>query len=218
MSWNKLAPIAKTTGRPMASASVVVNKDGVPKISLILSASLKEEFGDPERCDVSAGDGENAGALLLEFSRDGAFELRNFVHGGARLFMPVPEGMSDAPANNAPCTLAEKVPVSQEIGAPTPAVVIRLPMAAWTEDRKVRVVVRSDPVPPPAGPTAATVGNGAVLDVVEYLKTKGVTVARLAGERFMLSGETVTIGGVLNVVNKHREAAGLTPLSRVQVR
>ena len=45
MSWNKLAPIARSSGRPMASATVEVNKTGEAKIAVILSGSLKDEFG-----------------------------------------------------------------------------------------------------------------------------------------------------------------------------
>ncbi|HEX7887566.1 MAG TPA: hypothetical protein VF474_16450 [Phenylobacterium sp.] len=116
MSWNKLAPIAKTTGRPMASASVFIKKDGVPRISLILSSSLKDEFGAPTRADVHAGSGEHEGALLVEFHEGGAFEIGNFVSGGARIFLPVPEGLPDKPATNAPCTLGETVFMAEVLG------------------------------------------------------------------------------------------------------
>lgn len=80
-----------------------------PRIALILAASLKDEFGDPKRADVSAGSGENLGQLLIEFTPDGAFEIGNFVHGGCRIYVPVPEGVPDDFAVNARCVLGEKV-------------------------------------------------------------------------------------------------------------
>lgn len=213
MSWNKLAPIVKTTGRPMASASIVVNKDGVPKISLILSASLKEEFGDPERCDISAGAGEHEGSLLVEFGPQGGFELKNFVHGGARVFAPVPDWCPDKPAINQPCTLGEKHPPPPgSVFDPEnlPSVVVNLPVEAWRASIADRI--RAPAAPPPQPPPGAK-----RLDMVEYLSGKGFTVSRLGNERFLLSGENVTQGAVLKAVNDSRELAGLTPLARSQV-
>jgi len=212
MSWTKLAPILKTTGRPMASASIVVNKDGVPKIALILSASLKDEFGDPAKADVSAGTGDDEGKLLVEFSKDGAFDVRNFVHGGCRIFVPVPEGLPDKPTPACACSLGEKAKAS---------VVVCLPVEAWRREIAGRL---AQPRPGPEAPSAAPPQgppkprlNGEIVDVVDYLGKKGVKVSRLAGGRFMLFGETVTIGRVLNEVNKHRDEAGLTPLAHSQV-
>lgn len=225
MSWSKLAPIMKTGGRPMASASVVVNKAQEAKISLILSSSLVDEFIGPARADVSAGEGEDHGSLLLEFHPQGAFEVRGFVAGGGRLFLPLFEGIPGAAVNNAPCTLGDKVLPSEvvcateaEFRASGGSVVIKLPLAAWTQDRAdrrtpARPAATTDRPPPPP-----KVGNGEPLDVVAYLKGKGVRIERLAGDRFQLDGATVTMGAVLNAVNKQRDDAGLLPLSRVEVR
>ncbi|HEY3694092.1 hypothetical protein [Phenylobacterium sp.] len=224
MSWTKLAPIAKTTGRPMASATIVVLKDGVPKISLILSASLKDEFGDPTRADVLAGEGEYADCVRLEFRPDGDFDVRGFVHGGARIFLPVPDGLPRRACANAPCAVVEKQVRNHDvlIAAGQPAefdsVVLRLPVEDWT-----RVAPPANrgtaPAPPPPAPTGPPkVGNGAPLDVAEYLTGKGVKCARLAGERFQLNGEVVQFGAVLKAVNDHRAGAGLDPLARTQVR
>lgn len=221
MTWTKLAPIAKTSGRPMASASVVVNKDQVAKISLILSASLKDDFEAHSRCDVLAGGGEHADCLMLEFRPEGAFELRNFVHGGARIMLPVPDGWPARAAANAPCAIVSKRGgVDDQAPLPcgeVPHVALRMPIAEWT-----RVAPAANPPPraATAGPTEAApkVGNGELVDVVEYLAKKGVKVARLAGERFMMAGQTVTMGAVLKAVNEARDEAGLTPLARSQVR
>lgn len=222
MSWNKLAPIAKTTGRPMASASIVVNKDGVPKISLILSASLKDEFGDPAKADISAGEGEHLGSLLIEFTPKGAFEVKRFVSGGARVFVPVPEGIPDKPVANAPCTLGEKVRHAENArlpaDAPPESVVIKLPVEAWAADLSGRAAPR-----PPSGgsavqPPPQAVGNGRQVDMVEYLSSKGVKISRLAENRFSVAGETLQFSAVLKMVNDKRKAADLDPLSAMQVR
>lgn len=230
MSWTKLAPIAKTTGRPMASASIVVNKDGVPKIHLILSASLKDEFGDPKRADVSAGDGANEGKLLIEFISNGAFEVGNFVHGGGRITLPVPAGMPDKPAANAPCTVTDKVvAASGQVVADdfVPSLVVTLPTPVWRRDIAERIkppVGGSSVMPPrPRGPSAPPPPEpepaaGSVVDVVEYLGRKGLKVSRLAGGRFMLSGQTVMLAEVLGQVNKIRAEAGLPALTSAQVK
>lgn len=228
MSWNKLAPIAKTTGRPMASASIVHHKTLPPRIALILAASLKDEFGAPTKADVSAGTGDDLGSLLIEFSDTGAFDIGNFVHGGSRIYLPVPEGVPDAVTINAPCRLGAKVLPSANNkpttpGEPSdaaPSIIIHLPLQSWAEDVAARSRVASRPAatPPPATPEHPKVGNGEPLDVVAYLTGKGRKVSRLADNRFALDGETVLIGEVLGQVNACRKAAGLDPLSRQQVR
>jgi len=208
MSWTKLAPIVKTTGRPMASASIVVNKDGVPKVSLILSASLKDEFGAPTKADVSAGEGENEGALLLEFTPKGAFDLKNFVHGGARVFVPISAGVPDKPAKNEPCTLGERTKSS---------VVVILPVAAWKRGIAERLAPPARTPPPIQSAATPAKPNGGPLDMVEYLKGKGVKIERLAGGRFQMNGETIGAGTVLRIVNDHRKQADLDPLALSQV-
>lgn len=209
MSWTKLTPIVKTTGRAMASASIVVNKDGIPKVSLILSATLTEEFGTPTKADVSAGEGDNLGAVLLEFHKGGAFDVKRFVHGGSRIFLPVPEGLPDKPAANVACTLGERSAPSKSDGG---NIVIRLPTDAWAQAIASRLspARAHQPEPPPKA-------NGGALDMVEYLKGKGVKIERLAGGRFQMNGETIGTGTVLRIVNDHRKQADLDPLALVQV-
>lgn len=208
MSWNKLAPIVATTGRPMTSASIVVNKDGVPKVSLVFSASIHEEYGERTRVDISAGGGEHKGSLLIEFTPAGDFEIKLFGKGGGRVFVPIGEGVPGKPASNQPCVLGERTADS---------LVVKLPVAEW--DREINARVRTDRATPARPPSAAApkVGNGKALDVVDYLTGKGVRIARLAGNRFQLNGETVLIGQVLKAVNDHRRAADLDPLAATQV-
>lgn len=211
MSWSKLAPIAKTTGRPMASASIVVNKDGTAKVVVILSATIFEEFGERPRADVSAGEGEHEGALLVEFAAKGAFEVKRFAKGGGRLFVPIGPGVPDKPAANEPCVLGEKTKDS---------LVLTLPVATWERDIAARLAASQRRSPQIEESVQARAGTTAPkgLDMVEYLKGKGVKVERLAGERFQLNGETVGAGSVLRVVNEHRKGADLDPLSLAQVR
>lgn len=218
MSWSKLAPIAKTTGRPMASASIQVNKDQIPKVALILSASLKDEFGDPKRCDISAGEGEHEGALLIEFAADGAFEIKNFVHGGARIFLPIPPGCPDKPATNAGCTIGEKVlPGLGKNPRNQGNLVINLPVGEWAREIAQRhrpglaaAAVPAAP-PPPAG--VAKGGDAKRFDMVEYLSGKGVKISRLAENRYSVGGDTLVFGQVLKMVNDRRKAADLDPIS-----
>lgn len=205
MSWTKLSPILKSTGKPMASASIVVNKDGVPKVQLILAASLRDEF-DEDKADVSAGSGDLLGSLLIEFKPDGAFEVRNFVSGGGRIFLPIPEGIAAQAEPNHPCTMGEKTKES---------VVIRLPLEAWAKASAPPAAPKLrdplDPPPPPVAPGTSRV------DLVEYLRNRGVKISRLAEGRFSVDGETVTVGAVLKLVNKKRAAADLDPLTHSQV-
>jgi hypothetical protein len=150
MSWTKLAPIVKSTGRPMASASITVNKDKTAKLSLILSASLKDEFGDVDHCDVSAGTGENVGKLLVEMHAGGAFEVKNFVHGGGRIFIPVPGGCPDRATASESCVISDKVvtPGDVEVGQERdhPQFVVTLPIEAWGRQLQERA-----PKPPSGG-------------------------------------------------------------------
>lgn len=229
MSWTKLAPIVKTSGRPMASASIVVNKDQVPKIHLILAATLKDEFGDPKRADVSVGEGENAGSILVEFLDTGAFDVRGFVHGGARIVLPVPDGLPDKPASNAPCVVGAKTRhtglVCGSDPSPVDSVVLRLPVEAWRRDIAEGIRPPSGGsaiIPPPAAKPSTPVVKPApaddLVDVVEYLGRKGLKVSRLAGGRFMLGGQTVLMPAVLAEVNKHRAEARLPALTSLQVK
>lgn len=207
MSWTKLAPIAKSTGRPMASAAIVVNKDGVPKISLVLADSLHSEFGRRTKVDIAAGDAgsPHEGQLLVEFAKAGAFDIKLFGKGGGRVFVPAPEWLPAHPAANLPCTLGERTADS---------VVVKLPLDEWRRTIAARapkaIAVGAGGADQPGGPTKA--GNGQPVDAVEYLAGKGVKISRLASSRFAVDGETKTMGEVLNLVNRHRKAADLDPL------
>ncbi len=207
MGWNKLAPIARSSGRPMASASIVVSKAGEAKLVLILSASIYDEYGSPQVADVSAGEGEDAGSLLIEFTEAGAFKLTNFAKGGARLFLPVPEGAPAAARTNMPAPLGARTDAS---------LVVVLPLDDWS--RAAAIPRGGSSVKPPPDRNAATVplaepvGNGKPLDMVEYLATKGVKISRLAAGRFSIAGETVGQAVVLKMVNDRRKAGDLDPL------
>ena len=73
-------------------------------------------------------------------------------------------------------------------------------------------------VPPVIKAPGKAPEDDGLVDVVEYLGRKGLKVARLAGGRFMLSGETVMMAELLGQVNRHRAEAGLTALSSTQVK
>lgn len=210
MSWNKLAPIAKSTGRPMVSASIVVAKSGDAKIHIVLSSSIHDEFGKRLKVDVSAGEGVDTGSLLIEFDPAGAFEVKLFTKGGGRLFVPVPEGVPRGAGSNQACILGARS---------NDSLVIKLPVETWSREISARRPAAAasgggqdlTPAPKPAL-------NGQVLDMVEYLSGKGVKISRLAEGRFALEGETVTAGAVLKMVNDRRTKAGLDPLPAAKVR
>lgn len=207
MSWNKLAPIAKSTGRPMTSASIVVNKDGTPKISLVIAGSLHDEYGERTKLDIMAGEGEHAGALLLEFNEAGAFDIKGFGKGGGRVFLPIPAGLPTKPTTNTACRLGERT---------ADTLVVHLPVAQWD----VEIAARSHrPIPAAPAPVVPKRPGApeTTLDVVAYLAGKGVKCDRLAGNRFQLRGEVVALGQVLKVVNEHRKSSDLDPLSLLQV-
>lgn len=218
MSWSKLAPIAKSTGRPMASAAIVSNKSSGLKISVIFSASLLSEFGDRAQCDVSAGGGEHEGSLLIEFVEDGPFKISLFGKGGGRLFVPLTPAMAQQAAGqtwtNQPCRLGDRTADS---------LVLHLPVAGWFGGPRGAAPKSPAPVPAPAPADAARRPEPEEveddrLDVVAYLKAKGLSVQRLAAGRFMLSGQTTTLSGMLKQVNQIRDNAGLDPLPLAKVR
>lgn len=211
MSWTPIAPIKKSTGRPMASANVQVLKSGAAVIRLCLSGTLFDEIGAFEVTQVQEGDGDDLGCVRLDGLTAGIpeawlFKFARIPHGGRRLLLPWPRDPAIArPRSTEPCQVLE-----QGQGF----VVLRLPFTAWHE--------QAAPPPkaaaPAAGkpPPASRLPEGQV-DPVVYLSQKGHGVERWTGGRFKVDGELKTVQQVLHLVNLHRGKADLPALTAEQL-
>lgn len=198
MPWTPLAPLPKG-GKAMCSATITQNKAGL-KLVLFLADTLAEQLGDPDCAAVEAGDGEHAGMLRLTFPTNGPFGVKGFLRGGLRISLPVFEALPQRPRTNAPCSV---------ISSSKDEIVLGLPLETWQVEPDG---LRPSPAPP-ASPAAHKPPGGTKLDVVEYLKSKGEKVERLAGGRFQRDGEVVGLSALLLVVNSYRRRADLDPLA-----
>lgn len=69
----------------------------------------------------------------------------------------------------------------------------------------------------PQGGVTLTPSPTNPLNAAGYLRGQGHKVDVLAGNRLQVDGDALTPGGVLNLINKHRDSAGLMPLARAEI-
>lgn len=83
MAWNNIEPYVRATGAPVR-VGVVKIKTGNARACVSIGRGLFNDLGKPGRCNVFAGDGDEAGQVMLQFDEDGVHEItRNQKGGGA---------------------------------------------------------------------------------------------------------------------------------------
>lgn len=205
--WEDVAPSVKTT--PWVQAAVYVNKDGIPRIRLFLSEVMLNASGRPKAAKVQTGMHEGKPALRIVWDPKGPFVLKDMGRGGSRI-------------SNIPCK--EPLPQSDRISESCEMVskdakeaILFVPIGPWElQKSKPFIAPRPAPIPTAIAPAArapqSAPGKSHPLDAVAYLKTKGKSVARMAGDWYQLDGVRVPKLTVLSEVNRFRKAADLPAL------
>lgn len=204
MSWGApLPPFVKIV--PRMRASISVTKAGT-KIHLTASDTFYREMGEPVQVNVLPGVGENAGKVMIVPAEDGALSFVPFDRGGARVMIPVIEGV---PADY------EFEAIACEVGPVDPAnhsVVVTLPVQAWREG-VASVEVPATPAPPPAARSEPS----KPFDIETYLRKKGHTVTRMSSTLFLIDGKRTGLPQTIFQANVHRKAANLPEISEADV-
>jgi hypothetical protein len=86
MAWNSVAPHVKAQGAQLKLGVFQVGKGGA-RLTLTLGAALLKELGSPKRATVFAGDGDEAGQMLVQFDTDGEHALSELTKGGGQDFV-----------------------------------------------------------------------------------------------------------------------------------
>ena len=227
MSWTLLKPLPNSTGRPMSSAQVRVNKDGAAKLHLFLSQSLYSDFGEPTKVSVMTGSDETAGQIRLEPDPTGLFEFKRFLHGGGRLAIPVCASAPEIPTNAHPCKIIAAAPTE---------LILALPIEDFAAEIAERTRTPKPPPPPAAppsppiratAPTAPRVDarisaeeaglDGKRVHAASYLRSKGLKVDVLAEGRLQINGEVQDRAKVVQRVNALRAKADLPAVLAIDV-
>lgn len=212
MSWEALKPVARTSGRSMVTARLTALKGDRVTLALFLSDFIVQAMGECPAVLVDIGAGEEAGRMRLRFAGDGDFAVKRSAKAW-RVTLPG-EAFGSRSSETLACTVVDQDAVTRTL-------VIQLPVDDWART----------PAPPPvkAGPSAVDGGGrtqgGATLtpspsnplNAAEYLRAKGHKVDVLAGNRLQVDGDPLAPGAVLSLINKHRDKAGLMPLSRAEI-
>lgn len=206
MSWGApLPPFVKIV--PRMRASISVTKAGT-KIHLVASDTFYREMGGPVLVNVLPGVGENLGKVMIVPAEDGALSFVPFERDGARVMIPVIEGV---PADY------EFEPIACEVGPVDPtnhSVVVTLPVQAWREG----VASVQEPETPPDPPAPAkSVANGKPFDIETYLRKKGHTVTRMSSTLFLIDGKRTGLPQTIFQANVHRKAANLPEISEADL-
>ena len=194
MSWETLPAFKKTTGKPLVSAQLRSDKAGAVRLVLFLSPFVADPLGPPDAVEVQVGREALAGQLRITAGE--THKLSSSAHGQRRLTLPWFDGLPQRAAETQPVAI-----LSQGDGA----LVLRLPVVEWEVEISRRGVVPAPVVRVPAPPPIDPAQQAVKIDMVEFLRPKGMKVSRLGGGWFMLDGERVHAREVLIEVNKFRK-------------
>lgn len=205
MEWDDLDPVVKTV--PWAKATISVNADGRPRMSLTFSEPFLKDCGHPKKANVQTGVKDGKAMVRLVWAPDGKFDVREMEKGGGRIHSitvkdPIPDGARDLE----PCELVSK---SKE------EAIFILPLEAWEKQLNQpapRPAPSKAPEPPKAVAQHVQKATTSKINAAEYLKAKGVRCAKLAGDWWMLDNEKVPRLDVLARVNELRRKADLPAL------
>lgn len=205
MTWAALEPVVKRV--PHVKASISVTKLG-PKLHIVFSDSFLKSLGTPKNCEMFAGKDENVGKMRILFKKGAKFAVTEQGYGGAKMNGPVFAGIPDGAREAEECTILSQTPDE---------LVIQLPVVAWDK----QVATPAKPVVMKAAPKkddAPSVMPSAKLDLVPYLTKCGYTVMRMSESGFKIDRERRTINEAIAIANKHRQRAGLPPVTIADVR
>lgn len=153
-------------------------------------------MGGLTRANVSQGEGEHVGSLLIEFDKAGKFELKNNGRGTMTLSLSAEAMETHHALPSEGCPVTPFTPTS---------VIVDLPLETWS----------ARPAPegasPPPTVKTATGGKVGALDLAIYLENKGHTVQR-TGAGFLINGIAKTFDQALRAANAHRQEANLPAL------
>lgn len=205
MSWGApLPPFVKIV--PRMRASISITKAGT-KIHLVASDCFYREMGEPALVNVLPGVGANAGKVMIVPAEDGVLSFVPFERGGARVMIPVIEGV---PADY------EFEAIACEVGPVDPAnhsVVVTLPVQAWRDG----VASVDQPTAAPAAPAADKSEPRKPFDIETYLRKKGHTVTRMSSTLFLIDGKRTGLPQTIFQANVHRKQAGLPEISEADL-
>jgi len=204
MSWTELNPIVRTA--PRVRASVQVTKQGA-KLTLTLSDTFLKEVGEPGKCDVQAGSGENAGKLRISFNKAGKFTIIELKHCG-RLTVPAFDGIPESEREPEAC----KVEASSKADA-----IISLPIAAWEKQsgyqQPAKPVERKPDAPQPSQNGHDANGSKKKLDICAYLQGKGHKAAKRSDGAYSIDGNATSKARAVLIINEYRARAQLAPIA-----
>lgn len=209
MAWEAIPVFTRKTGSPLVSAQLRKNKVGQVTVNVFVSPFIIDALGAPEKVSAQFGRAEHAGLLRIGAGSDALHSLKAIGRAGRRICLPTFDGLPSGTTDSFPCTVVEQSPE---------ALVIRLPVAEWEvsiSKRAASVVPKREvPTPAPVPPSESAV----TVDMVEFLRPKGVKVSKLGGGRYSVDGETFGAEHVLSMVNAYRKRAGLKLLTASEVR
>lgn len=208
MEWEDVDPMVKTV--PWATAWVTVNKDAKPRLCMGLSEATMNECGRPTAANIAIGTKDGKALVRLVFDPAGKFKVTEMEKGGGRVHgipikAPIPDGARDKES----CDPIKKTKIEA---------IFELPLEAWQKqlDGAKPATVAPVHVAKPAAPAAPN-KPGAKLIAVDYLRSKGVQISKLAGDWWQMAGNKVPRMEVLARVNKIRRASDLKPLGMDQI-
>jgi hypothetical protein len=217
MSWTVLDPVVKFAPRVKASIHKPKAKSS-PYLWIMFTDFFLKEFPYHNHANVMSGAGELVGHIRVEFDPKGKFETKPFEKGGARLVLPMFQGLPQAAKKATACEIVKKDSTS---------VVFRLPLNDWEAPppRALQPAIptkggqNTGPSQVVERPPASMNGNGSklIVDAALYLRGKGLKCQRLAGDWYQVDGVKTPKVEVLRMVNKYRTAQELPSLSIEQV-
>lgn len=107
MGWNSVAPHLGGWKKDQVRVGVMQIAGGSPKLSVTLSTAVFEKLGEPDQCNIFAGDGDDAGKILVQFDADGAHAIHVMTKGGGRILAHIPPGAPSAKRKPVPSAYDE---------------------------------------------------------------------------------------------------------------
>lgn len=97
MAWNETKPYVTALGAAVRAGVQKIGKKGKPRATITLNVDMHERLGDPKKCNVFIGDGDELGQVLIQCDDDGMHDFRKLTRGGVLLRLNALSGMPERP-------------------------------------------------------------------------------------------------------------------------